>query len=119
MTTATSIARGPIDGVCLQFYTHVRARHHGMLVSEWLLEAAKHHQLGGGSVFRAIAGFGRHGVVHHEAFFELADDLPVKVEFLLSVQEAEAMLLHVRQAGVDLVYAKMPVNFGMLAREPS
>jgi Uncharacterized conserved protein len=52
-----------------------------MLLSEWLLEQAKQHGLGGGSVFRAIAGFGRHGVLHEEQFFELADDLPVKVEF--------------------------------------
>ncbi|MDE2318050.1 MAG: DUF190 domain-containing protein, partial [Xanthomonadaceae bacterium] len=83
MTTETLI-----DGVYLRFYTHLHARHDGLLLSEWLLEQAKKHKLGGGSVFRAIAGFGRHGVLHQEAFFELADDLPVKVEFLLRASEA-------------------------------
>jgi PII-like signaling protein len=99
-----------IDGVYLRFYTHLHARHDGLLLSEWLLEQAKKHKLGGGSVFRAIAGFGRHGVLHQEAFFELADDLPVKVEFLLRGSEADALLDLVRQAGVELVYAREPAS---------
>jgi PII-like signaling protein len=53
------------------------------------LGLAKRLKLGGGSVFRATAGFGRHGVMHHEAFFELADDLPQKIEFLLSEPNAQ------------------------------
>ena len=106
-----------IDGVYLRFYTHAHARHDGLLLSEWLLEQAKNHKLGGGSVFRAIAGFGRHGVLHQEAFFELADDLPVKIEFLLRESEANTLLDLVRQAGVELVYAREPMQLGILAKE--
>ena len=105
------------DGVQLRFYMHMHARHDGLLVSEWLLEQAKRHKLGGGSVFRAIAGFGRHGVLHQEAFFELADDLPVAVEFLLRDHEADALLQRVRESGVELVYARTPVRFGVLHNE--
>lgn len=103
-----------IDGVQLCFYAHRCAKHDGMLLSEWLLELAKRHGLGGGSVFRAIAGFGRHGVLHEEAFFDLADNLPVKVEFLLRAEEAETLLSLVRAAGVDVVYASSAVRFGVL-----
>jgi PII-like signaling protein len=106
-----------IDGVHLRFFTHVHAKHDGLLISEWILELAKRHRLGGGSVFRAIAGFGRHGVLHHEEFFELADDLPVKVEFLLRESEAETLLELVREAGVELVYARAPTRFGVLGKE--
>jgi PII-like signaling protein len=105
------------DGVHLRFYTHLHARHDGMLLSDWLLEQAKRHKLGGGSVFRATAGFGRHGVLHEEAFFELADDLPVKIEFLLHENEADTLLQLVRNAGVELVYARMPIQFGVLGKE--
>lgn len=108
-----------IDGVQLRFYAHMHARHDGLLVSEWLLELAKRHQLGGGSVFRAIAGFGRHGVLHEEAFFELADDLPVVVEFLLRENEAETLLQQVRDTGVALVYSRMPARFGVLGNGES
>jgi PII-like signaling protein len=108
------------QGVHLYFYCHLRARHDGMLLSEWLLEQAKREGLGGGSVFRAIAGFGRHGVLHEEQFFELADDLPVKVEFLLREDQAELLLQRVRAAGVDVVYARSPASFALLdKRRPS
>jgi uncharacterized protein len=112
MSPETSFDHGSINGIFLRFYTHVHARHDGLLISEWLLELAKRHKLGGGSVFRATAGFGRHGVLHHEAFFELADDLPEKIEFLLSEPNAQTLLRLVREAGVDLVYAWSPVHFG-------
>lgn len=102
------------DGVQLTFYCHRHARHAGMLVSEWLLELARRQGLGGGSVFRAIAGFGRHGVLHEEQFFDLADDLPLKVEFLLRTDQADALLAAARAAGVDAVYAKVPASFAVL-----
>lgn len=102
------------QGVLLYFSCHLRAKHHSMLVSEWLPELAKHHRLGGGSVFRVTAGFGRHGVLHEEQFFEPADDLLVKVEFLLSAVEAEQLLTLVREAGVDIVYARSPATLERL-----
>jgi PII-like signaling protein len=103
-------------GVHLTFYCHSRARHDGVLLSEWLLEQAKQRGIGGGSVFRAIAGFGRHGVLHEEQFFELADDLPVKIEFLLRDDQAAALLQLVRDAGVDATYARWPADFEMLGK---
>lgn len=102
------------QGVHLTFYCHSRTRHDGRLLSEWLLEQAKRHGLGGGSVFRAISGFGRHGVLHEEQFFELADDLPVKIEFLLLEDQAETMLQLVRDANVDATYARYPASFAVL-----
>ncbi|EIM04627.1 MULTISPECIES: DUF190 domain-containing protein [Rhodanobacter] len=101
-------------GVHLTFYCHSRTKHDGMLLSEWLLQQARAHGLGGGSVFRAIAGFGRHGVLHEEQFFELADDLPVKIEFLLREEQAELLLQLVRDAGVDATYARSPASFAVL-----
>ena len=105
-----------IQGRLLIFYCHQRARHDGMLVYEWLLELAKRQGIGGGSAFRAVAGYGRHGVLHEEQFFDLADDLPVKAEFLLGETQADALLAEVRAAGVDVVYASVPAGFEVLGR---
>lgn len=102
------------EGVHLCFYCHLRARHGGTLLYEWLLEQAREHGIGGGSVFRAIAGFGRHGVLHEEQFFELADDLPVKVEFLLREDQADVLLQLARSAGVDATCALAPIKFAVL-----
>ena len=104
------------QGVLLSFYTHTRARHDGKLVYEWLLEHARKHGIGGGSAFRAICGFGRHGVLREEQFFELADDLAVKVEFLLTEAQAQALIQTVRESGVDAVYAVASASFGVLGK---
>ncbi|MEV8522366.1 DUF190 domain-containing protein [Dyella marensis] len=103
-------------GRLLVFYCHQRARHDGMLVYEWLLELARRQGIGGGSAFRAIAGYGRHGVLHEEQFFDLADDLPVKVEFLLDEARAGTLLAAVRAAHVDVVYASLAAGFEVLGK---
>ena len=67
----------------LTFYVSEKQHHAGMPLYEWLLEEAKALGIPGGSAFRAIAGFGRHGRLHEETFFELAGELAVKVEFIV------------------------------------
>ena len=104
------------QGVHLCFYCLAQTRHEGILLSEWLLEQSRARGLGGGSVFRAAAGFGRHGVLHEEQFFELTDNLPVKVEFLLGQTQADELLQLVRSAGVDAVYARTPTSFALLGK---
>lgn len=104
------------QGVQLSFYCHTRARHDGVLMYEWLLERAKKNGIGGGSAFRAMCGFGRHGVLREEQFFELADDLAVKIEFLLTEAQAQTLLEAVRASGVDVVYAIAPASFAKLGK---
>ena len=103
-----------MQGTYLRFYVHENRRHKGVLLYEWLLGEAKRLGLRGGSAFRAIAGFGRHGVIHEQQFFELAGDLTVKVEFVVTREEAERMLEDLRQAKIRLVYAVLPAEFGTI-----
>src|SRR6266581_2810123 len=77
---------------------------------EWLLEQAKKLGIHGGSAFRAIAGFGRHGVLHEEHFFELAADMTVEVEFVVTGEEAEKLLDVLRQERVSIFYARVPAE---------
>lgn len=107
-----------MQGVYLRFYVHEGERHAGRLMYEWLLETAKKAGIPGGSAFRAMAGYGRHGVLHEQHFFELAGELPVEVEFLLSEAQADALLEALRAEGVSLVYAKVPAEFGVLEAAP-
>ena len=101
-------------GTYLRFYVHENRKHHGILLYEWLLEAAKKEGIHGGSAFRAIAGFGRHGVLHEQHFFELAGDLTVEVEFVVSDDEAEKFLNLIRGEEIRLFYARVPAEFGMI-----
>ena len=103
-----------MQGTYLKFYVHENRKHRGILLYEWLLEHAKKMDVHGGSAFRAIAGFGRHGVLHEEHFFELAGDLAVEVVFVLSDVKAQRMLDLLSEENVSLFYVKMPVEYGIL-----
>ena len=83
--------------VALRFYVHQPRKHGNILLFEWLLERAKELGIHGGSAFFATAGFGRHGVIHEQRFFELPETLPALVEFIVSDEEADRMLDLVRQ----------------------
>lgn len=102
-----------MQGICLKFFVSESQRHHGKLLYEWLLEQAKGMGIGGGTAIRAIAGFGRHGRLHEEAFFELAGDLPIEVEFLVSDEQAERLLALLRDENLRLFYARMPAEYGI------
>lgn len=112
------MGNGPKSGIYLKFYVPENRRHHGVLVYEWLLERA--HQLGlrGGSAFRAIAGFGRHGILHEEHFFELAGDTPVEVMFVVDAEEEVRLLEALQAERLSLFYVRMPVEYGILKSPP-
>jgi PII-like signaling protein len=100
--------------VCLQVFVSEASRHHGKLTYEWLLDAAQGLGVAGGSAFRAVSGFGRHGR-HDAGFFELAGDLPVVVEFFVEEAIADQVLKVITEAGLQLVYARMPAEIGVTA----
>ena len=102
-----------MDGSFLRFYVHEDQRHHGHLVWEWLLEQANTLGVRGGSAFRAMAGFGRHHMLHEARFFELAG-LTVEVEFIVSDAEANSLLELVRKEKIRLFYAHIPARFGVI-----
>jgi uncharacterized protein len=67
----------------------------------------------GGSAFRAMAGFGRHHELHENHFFELAGNLTVEVEFIVTDEEAEMLLELIDRARLRVFYARVPTQFAM------
>ena len=98
-------------GTHLRFYTYENRRHDGALLYEWLLERAKKLGVHGGSAFRAIAGFGRHGRLHEQHFFELAGGVPVLVEFILDESQADTLLADLRREQVHLFFTRVATEF--------
>ena len=101
-----------MQSVYLKFYVSEGQRRDGVLLYEWLLEEAKKLGAPGGSVFRAVAGFGRHGHMHEETFFELAGELPVLVEFVLDAALADKLLEALRARKLNLFYLRQAVEAG-------
>ncbi|MGN6228929.1 MAG: DUF190 domain-containing protein [Dyella sp.] len=103
-----------MNGWSLRFYMHENQKHRGMLLFEWLLEQAKKHGIHGASAFKAIAGYGRHGVLHEQSFFELAGDCTVLVELIVDDTDASKMLEIVHEDGAPLFWARFPAEFGVV-----
>lgn len=103
-----------MKGYSLRFYMHENQKHRGILLYEWLLEKAKGAGVHGGSTFKAIAGYGRHGVLHEQHFFELAGEMTILVEFIVDDSDAKKLLDIVHQDGAPLFWAKFPAEFGIV-----
>jgi PII-like signaling protein len=104
-----------MQGCFLRFYVHENQRHHSRLVWEWLLEQANKIGIRGGSAFRAMAGFGRHHVLHENHFFELAGTLTVEVEFIVSEEESKKLLALLAAEKIRLFYAHIPASFSVIS----
>jgi uncharacterized protein len=107
-----------MQGSFLRFYVHEGQRHQRRLLWQWLLEQANALGIRGGSAFRAMAGFGRHHVLHESTFFELAGTLTVEVEFIVTEGEAQQLLQRVQEVGVRVFYARIPALFGVINPGP-
>ncbi|MGN6193055.1 MAG: DUF190 domain-containing protein [Rhodanobacteraceae bacterium] len=108
------IDTAPTEGVYLRFFVHENRRHGGMLLYDWLLAEAKKLGLPGGTAFRSIAGYGRHGVTHEAHFLELAGQETVRVDFVVTREAAGEMLARVRGENLQMFYAILPAEFGVL-----
>jgi PII-like signaling protein len=106
-----------MEGSYLRFYVTEGHRLHGMLLWEWLLKAANRMNIRGGSAFHAMAGFGRHHVLHEDRFFELGGSLIVEVEFIVTPEEKQQLLDLVGAEGVRVFYADIPATFGVINPE--
>jgi len=103
-----------MSGSFLRFYVHEGDRCHHQLVWEWLLQQANKLGIRGGSAFKAMAGFGRHHVLHEATFFELAGSLAVEIEFIVTEEEAQKLLALLHKEKIRLFYAHIPARFGVI-----
>lgn len=99
-------------GTQLQFYFPEGARHGHVLLHEWLLTQARASGIKGASVFRALAGYGRHGRVHYGHFFESAGELPVEVRIVTTDDLARELLAVIDREQVRVFYVRCAVEYG-------
>jgi len=101
-----------MQAICIRFFAQEGMKHAHMLLHEWLFEQARELGIPGGTVFRAAAGFGRHGV-NEDSFFELAGKLSESIEFSADEDRIAALLQRVSAAGLKLVYVTHPIQMGV------
>ena len=108
-----------IEGVFLRFIVHENRCFKGHAIHDWLLGEARRLGIPGGCAFRGIAGYGRHGVMMEEHFFELVNDLPLEVRFVCSEVQAGKLLDVVDAAELSLFYVMSPTCYGVAGVEKS
>ncbi|HEU4662929.1 MAG TPA: DUF190 domain-containing protein [Dokdonella sp.] len=101
-------------GLCLRFYFCDSPSESGSSRYEWLLQHARSIGMPGGSAFRAVGGFGRHGGLHEPRFGELPASQPVLVEFVLPEDEARRLLDSLAGESFALTFVSSPVEFGLV-----
>jgi PII-like signaling protein len=103
-----------MDGCYLRVYVHENTRVGGRLAWEWILEQANGLGIRGGSAFRAMAGFGRHHVLHEERFFELAGSVTVELDFIVTDEEARLLLDLLAREQLHVFYVRVAAHFGVV-----
>jgi PII-like signaling protein len=106
-----------MEGCFLRFYLHENQRCHGRLAWEWLLDQANKLGIRGGSAFRAMAGFGHRHHLMEDRFFELAGNLAVEVEFVVTEEESTKLLDLLQREKLRVFYAHIPARFGVVNPE--
>jgi len=96
----------------LKIFVPEALRNHGDLFYEWILRQAKSMGIPGGSASRAIAGFGRHGHLHEQHFFELAGELPIILDFFASEEDINRLLTLLEAENDSLLYIKFHAEAG-------
>lgn len=101
-----------MQGVYLKIFVPEALRNHGDLLYEWILRQAEVIGIPGGTATRAIAGYGRHGHLQEQHFFELAGELPILLEFFAVEAEINQLLELLKTDSNSLFYIKLHAESG-------
>jgi PII-like signaling protein len=101
-----------MQGVYLKVFVPEKLRNHGNLLYEWILREAESMGIPGGSASRTIAGFGRHGHLQEQRFFELAGELSIALDFFAVEEDIEQLLILLQSVDNSLFYIKFNAEAG-------
>lgn len=103
-----------MQGTYLKLFVPEELRLHGDLLYEWILNQAETIGIPGGTAVRAMAGFGRHGHLHEQHFFELAGELPIILDFFGSDELIVQLLALLEKENRSLFYIKFHAEAGQI-----
>lgn len=106
-----------MKGFLLSLHMYEFQKHHGIVLYEWLLEFAQKNGIEGGSAYRAVAGYGRHKILHEEHFFELASNVPFQVNFISEKEKIQLFLEKLKDENIQLFYVISEVEYGVMSNK--
>ena len=101
-----------MKGIYLKLYVPEFDKHpDGVPLHQWLMNKAKSLGVEGGTAFRAVAGFGRHGDISVDNVF---GESPMEMVFMTSEDLADEFLALLKKEKISLFYIKTPAEYGWL-----
>lgn len=95
---------GPGKAVKVTIYLSEGATHHGLPVYSSILDFLFYRGVAGATVTKGIAGFGADHHMHSSSTVEIADRLPLKIEFIDTREKVDALLGKLEElAGTGLI----------------
>jgi len=82
----------PEKGHLLRIFISENDKHDGIPLYEWIVRKAKTENLAGATVIRGLEGFGAHHHIHTSKILRLADDLPIIVEIVDTLEKIDAFI---------------------------
>lgn len=101
-------------GVRLEIYFPGDAKHEKVLLHDWLFRAARWVGISGGAMFRAEAGYGRHGELRDRGFFSDERSKPMMATFITSQELADALLEYLDKEQLRLFCTLSDVHYGVV-----
>jgi PII-like signaling protein len=82
--------QGPAKKICI--YVGEDQQYHGHALYAAILDFLFYRGVSGATVIRGIAGFGAHHKMHTARILRLTENLPVKIEFVETIEKLEEIL---------------------------
>ena len=82
----------------LRIYIDNTDKYDGEALWKYLLNSAKDKKLAGATVYKAVAGVGRHSEIHTFDIFNLSNEMPIVIEIIEDEANIESFLASVEGA---------------------
>lgn len=103
-------------GIRLEFYFPEGTKHKHVLLHEWLFDAARWAGITGGAMYKAEAGYGRHGELRDEGLFDLKGSQPMMACFICDTALAQKFLDYLATEQLELFYTRAEVEYGVVGQ---
>ncbi|HEV2521939.1 MAG TPA: DUF190 domain-containing protein [Candidatus Acidoferrales bacterium] len=96
------LKQGPAKNVCI--YVGEDQQYHGHALYAAVLDYLFHQGVSGATAVRGIAGFGAHHKMHTARILRMTENLPVKIEFVETLEKVNEILPKLRDmVGTGLI----------------
>ncbi|HKO88409.1 MAG TPA: DUF190 domain-containing protein [Burkholderiales bacterium] len=105
-------------GMRVELFFPEDEKHKHVLIEKWIFEAARWAGIPGGAIYRAHAGYGRHGELRDEGIFDMDRAHPMMASFITNPATAQKFLDYLAKEGLDVFYTRSEVEYGRVGEHP-